>query len=150
MLRNFGIKSRIFSLLILLILSTLLASGSFWVGMDNLSDKAVEQAKTAMTEGFERTLKYSVQSVATKIGDAIAKSEGTGVPFEEIVQSELKKIRYGKNGYYFAYNTAGISVAHPIKPSMQGENRLNNQDKKGNSYIKDLIAAAKGGGGFVT
>ena len=67
-MRNFGIKTRIFALLVLLILSTLLASGAFWMGMVNLSETGITQAETAMLEGFERTLKYSVQTLATKVG----------------------------------------------------------------------------------
>ena len=150
MLRNIGIKNRIFSILLMLILSTVLASGAFWIGMNNLAEKAVDHTGTAMTEGFERTLQYSVQSVATKVGDAIAKGGESGLSPEEITQSELKQIRYGKNGYYFAYNTEGVSVAHPLKPEFQGQKRIGSKDKKGSEYIKELIAKAKSGGGFVT
>jgi len=150
MLRNIGIRNRIFSILALLILSTFLASLAFWIGMGKLSAKAVEQTGTSMLEGYERTLQYSVQSVATKVGAAIEKYAAQGLSQEEIIQSELKKIRFGKNGYYFAYNTQGVNVAHPLKPKFQGQKRIGSKDKKGNSYIKGLIDEAQKGGGFVT
>lgn len=150
MLRNFGIRTRIFSILGLLVISTLLASGAFWVGLNNLSDTAVLQTGEVMLQGYERTLQYSVQSVASKIGDAIAKSGTIGVDQHKVVQDELKQIRYGKNGYYFAYNTKGMNVAHPLKPKFYGKMRIGTTDKKGNQYIKGLIEKAKAGGGFVT
>lgn len=150
MLRNIGIRNRILFILVMLIMSTLLASGAFWLGMGKLSEKAVGQTGSAMMEGYERTLQYSVQSVATKVGAAVEASADSGMSHEEVVQSELKKIRFGEDGYYFAYTTQGINAAHPIKPSFQGQSRMDAKDKKGNAYIKELIDKATGGGGFVT
>lgn len=150
MIRNLGIRSRIFSLLFLLIFSTVLTGGAFWFGMSNLADEAASKSAAIMHEGYKRTLRYSVQSVATKVGDALVAAEGSGVEPETIVQNELKKIRYGKSGYYFAYNTSGMNVAHPLKPKFQGQIRRGAKDKKGNEYIQELIGKAQSGGGFVT
>jgi len=150
MLRNFGIRVRILFLLGLLVLSTLLASGAFVGGLEKLADKGTEEAKAAMQDGYERVLKYSVQTMATKVGDAVAHAKEIGAPLDVTVQNELKKVRFGKAGYYFSYDTSGRNVAHPIKPKMQGQDRMSSQDVKGTSYIKDLTAGAKKGGGFVT
>lgn len=150
MLRKYGIRTRIFALLGIMILAMILAGIIFFVGMTRLSNRAVEQVNTSMLNGYERTLKYSVQSVATKVGDAVKLQTQQGKSIEEIVPAELKNIRYGKKGYYFAYNTQGVNVAHPLQPKFQGVVRIGSKDKKGNEYVKDLAQAAQGGGGFVT
>lgn len=150
MWRNLSIRVRILVLLLLLVLSTVLTCGAFWVGLVRLSDKGTEEAKAAMQAGYERTLQYSVQSVATKVADAVEKAKAAGEPLDVAVQNELKKIRFGENGYYFAYDTSGTSVAHPLKPEFQGKSRIDTKDKKGNAYIRELVDKARDGGGFVT
>jgi len=150
MLRNIGIRNRIFTIVVLLIITTVLTSGAFWLGMSKLSQKAVEETGAAMMDGYERTLQYSVQSVATKVGAAIEANADSGRSAEEIVQSELLKIRFGEDGYYFAYTTKGVNAAHPINPKFQGQNRYDSKDTKGVAYIQELIKKAQGGGGFVT
>nr|WP_304611211.1 methyl-accepting chemotaxis protein [Salidesulfovibrio brasiliensis] len=145
-----SIRLRIMVLLLLLVVSTILACGAFWVGLVQLSNKGTDEAKSAMLSGYERTLQYSVQSVATKVADAVAKSKAAGEPLDVAVQNELKQIRFGENGYYFAYDTSGNNVAHPLKPEFQGQNRIGTEDKKGNAYIRQLIDKAQDGGGFVT
>ncbi|WP_319583027.1 methyl-accepting chemotaxis protein [uncultured Pseudodesulfovibrio sp.] len=150
MLRNFGIKTRIFALLVLLILSTLLASGGFWWGMVDLSATGTSEAEKAMMEGFKRTLKYSVETMVTKAGDALAKSGATGLDRWGVLQSEIEKVRFGEDGYYFGYRLDGTLVAHGVNKTIIGQMRLNNKDVKGSSYTKEMMDKARNGGGFVT
>ena len=151
MLRNFSIKARILFLLILLVFSTLLASGAFVLGLHNVASKGTDEAMQAMREGYERTLKFSVQSMATKVGDAIAQGKDAGMSPEMIVRRELDQVRFGTNGYYFSYDRQGVNIALPTKPELQGKNLIGNQDAKGNFLIRDIVEAAKQqGGGFVT
>lgn len=150
MWRELSIRVRILILLGLLIASTLIACGAFWYGLEQLSEKGTQEARKAMMSGYERTLKYSVQSVATKVADAVTQAKANGAPLDVAVQKELKNIRFGENGYYFAYDTSGVNVAHPLRPEYQGESRIGNKDKKGNQYIRELIGKARDGGGFVT
>ncbi|WP_018125273.1 methyl-accepting chemotaxis protein [Desulfovibrio oxyclinae] len=150
MWRELSIRVRILILLGLLIASTLIACGAFWYGLEQLSEKGTQEARKAMMSGYERTLKFSVQSVATKVADAVTQAKANGAPLDVAVQKELKNIRFGENGYYFAYDTSGVNVAHPLRPEYQGESRIGNKDKKGNQYIRELIGKARDGGGFVT
>ncbi|BCS88634.1 methyl-accepting chemotaxis protein [Pseudodesulfovibrio sediminis] len=150
MLRNFGIKTRILALLILLILSTSLASGGFWWGMINLSSTGTSRAEEAMLDGYKRTLQYTVQTMVTKASAALALSEATGDARWNVLQSEIQKVRFGQSGYFFGYRTDGTCIAHGVKPSMIGQMRLNNKDVKGSMYIKEMMKKARDGGGFVT
>ncbi|MBI9078277.1 MAG: hypothetical protein JEY79_00885 [Pseudodesulfovibrio sp.] len=75
MLRNFGIRIRILFLLGLLVLSTLLASGAFVSGLHKLASRGTDDAVVAMQDGYERMLKFSVQTMTTKVGDAVEKAK---------------------------------------------------------------------------
>ena len=47
------------------------------------------------------------------------------------------------------YDYDGTNIMHPINPSLVGKNLIENKSQKGVYYIKDLIEAAKKGGGTV-
>jgi polar amino acid transport system substrate-binding protein len=53
------------------------------------------------------------------------------------------------NRYIFAYDFAGNCLALPIQPDFLGVNRINITDSNGVDYIRDMIALAKSGGGFI-
>ncbi|WP_163830786.1 methyl-accepting chemotaxis protein [Spartinivicinus ruber] len=62
----------------------------------------------------------------------------------------LRQIRYGKEGYLFAYQYDGLAVVHGAKPQqLEGKNLIGLKDPNGVLLIKLLIEAAKKGGGYV-
>ncbi|MFW2579127.1 methyl-accepting chemotaxis protein [Aliarcobacter butzleri] len=62
---------------------------------------------------------------------------------------EISKIRFGQDGYFFVYDYDGTNIMHPVNPALVGKNLMENKSKKGVYYIKDLIEAAKKGGGTI-
>ncbi len=149
MLRNYSISCRMASLITVMILCLVFAVLSFSYYFCKLNDASLSEACAVMNKGYERTLQYSVESMATKLGDAVSKDKEAGDKVEIIIQNEIKKVRFGDDGYYFAYDIEGHSVAHPLKPEFQGQMRIDTRDKRGTPYIQQLIAKAKEGGGFV-
>lgn len=61
----------------------------------------------------------------------------------------LRDLRYGKDGYFWADTEEGVNVVLYGRTDVEGKNRYEAKDEKGNFYIKDLIKKAKDGGGFV-
>ncbi len=62
----------------------------------------------------------------------------------------LKKLRYGKSGYFWINDLNGVIIAHPIKPQLDGKNLINLKDKKGNYIFRPMIKICKEkGSGFV-
>ncbi len=61
----------------------------------------------------------------------------------------LRKLRYGEGDYYFSFNGEGVYFLHPGKPEWEGQSKIDLKDAKGKLLIQELIAAARGGGGFV-
>jgi PAS domain S-box-containing protein len=77
---------------------------------------------------------------------------GTGEYLEDVeddlkseILKELERARFGDGGYLFAGTRDGISLAGPAK----GRNMLEVTDAGGLKVVRQLIAAASNGGGFV-
>ena len=51
--------------------------------------------------------------------------------------------------YIFAYDFDGNALALPFQPELLGDNRINITDSNGVEYIRDMIALAQNGDGFV-
>ena len=57
---------------------------------------------------------------------------------------------YGDNsGYFYAYDFNGVNIVLATQKDLQGKNLYDHKDAKGKYVIRELIAAAKKGGGFV-
>jgi len=61
----------------------------------------------------------------------------------------LRELRYGTEGYFWADTTEGVNVILYGKKDVEGKNRLENKDQNGIFYIKEFLAIAKVGGGYV-
>lgn len=60
----------------------------------------------------------------------------------------LRGFRFGEDGYFWADTTEGVKVVLYGRKDVEGKSRLVFKDDKGKSFIKDLIAKAKAGGGY--
>ena len=87
-----------------------------------------------------------INSEYKKHKDTLSKEE-----LEARIKSIISASRFGKTGYFFAYNTDGLTKVHPIKPSLEGKNLISLKDKDGVFIIKDLIKAgtSKENAGFI-
>jgi len=61
----------------------------------------------------------------------------------------LRALRYGTDGYFWADTTEGVNVVLYGLKDVEGRNRLEDKDHKGEFYVKDFLAKGKSGGGFV-
>jgi methyl-accepting chemotaxis protein len=61
----------------------------------------------------------------------------------------LRELRYGTEGYFWADTTEGVNVVLYGRKDVEGKNRLEDKDKNGTYYIKEFMAKAKAGGGYV-
>jgi len=61
----------------------------------------------------------------------------------------LRELRYGSDGYFWADTTKGVNVVLYGKKDVEGKNRLEAKDKKGEFYIKDFIKKGTAGGGYI-
>nr|WKF62126.1 Signal transduction histidine-protein kinase/phosphatase DegS [Paraburkholderia busanensis] len=61
----------------------------------------------------------------------------------------LQKMDYGKDGYFFVYDTHGRSLMHPREPDLVGRDLWELRDPQGILTIQQLLAASARGGGYV-
>ena len=61
----------------------------------------------------------------------------------------LRELKYGTEGYFWADTTNGVNVVLYGRKDIEGRNRLEDKDQKGAFYVKELLAKAKAGGGYV-
>ncbi len=61
----------------------------------------------------------------------------------------LRGLRYGSDGYFWADTTEGVNVVLYGRKDVEGRNRLEDKDPNGTYYIKEFLAKAKAGGGYV-
>ena len=61
----------------------------------------------------------------------------------------LRELRYGTEGYFWADTTKGVNVVLYGRKDVEGRNRIKDKDSRGTYYIKEFMAKAKAGGGYV-
>jgi two-component system NarL family sensor kinase len=61
----------------------------------------------------------------------------------------LAALDYGDDGYFFVYDMQGRSLMHSRQPELVGQNLWNLRDARGRFTLRDLIAGARAGGGYV-
>jgi diguanylate cyclase (GGDEF)-like protein len=65
----------------------------------------------------------------------------------EIIKAALRDIRFNNGrGYYFIYKTTGESVMHPVLPNIEGTQKIDLQDSRGNYIVRDMGKWAKENG----
>lgn len=68
---------------------------------------------------------------------------------KELGADLLRELRYGTDGYFWADTMEGVNVVLYNRKDVEGRNRLEDKDQKGTFYIKEFLAKAKAGGGYV-
>jgi methyl-accepting chemotaxis protein len=61
----------------------------------------------------------------------------------------MRELRYGTEGYFWADTTEGVNVVLYGRKDVEGKNRLEAKDHNGTYYIKEFLAKAQAGGGYV-
>lgn len=61
----------------------------------------------------------------------------------------LRELRYGDEGYFWADTTEGVNLVLYGRKDVEGKNRLEAKDQNGMFFIKEFLALAKSGGGYV-
>jgi methyl-accepting chemotaxis protein len=150
MLRGFTIGKRIMFLLMFILVSFFIACGSLAFYMVQVEEQSLVEAERVLLDGYKRSLKYSVQTLATGLAAAVKEAKAEGGDTIKALRHTIQPVRYGSKGYYFIYDTQGYNVAHPLRSDFHGKHRIGTKDKLGNPYIRQLVDKAKNGGGFVT
>lgn len=106
---------------------------------------AQEQAfLAAKREGLRNLVKLALTSVAHLVLDG--RDE---VADRREALAILRTMDFGADGYFFVYDLNGRNLMHPRQPELEGRMLMDLQDVNGVHVVRELIARAREGGGFL-
>ncbi len=115
---------------------------------EELSKQQSANLEQSLIEAKKAELKYYTAFAKNSIASIYYSAGPDNQAAKEQVKAMLRAISYGPDGYFFVYDYAGKNIVHPRQGFRIGKNWIDLKDKEGNLVIKDLIDAAKNGGGY--
>jgi len=139
-------------LILLTLLPLLLVTVSIsWISIHQaktLGLREVEIFRVNLIKARESALKDSVDLALDSISHIYNDETISTAQAQKRVKAILTRLRYGSDGYFFAYDAQGTNLVHPVQPELVGQNLLHMQDKEGDFLIEALLFQAQSGGGF--
>ena len=140
---NLSLKNKLLLLAILpltLLLISLMAS-SYYLEYQNQQQNFVS-FKTKLIADKESLLATEVEIGRQIINYELAK--GT----KEDAKKALRDLTFGQDGYFFIYDTKGISIFHALLgDAIEGQNKIAMTDPNGKKIVVGLLEQARQGGG---
>ena len=117
------------------------------------SQTALGQSTTRKSSAAQDLMiKSQVETAISMLQTVYSKHQDGELTLEQAKQlgaDLLRGLRYGKEGYFWADTTEGADVVLYGRTDVEGKNRLEFKDYKGKFIVKEFIAKARGGGGYV-
>ncbi|MCO7251122.1 methyl-accepting chemotaxis protein [Pseudoalteromonas sp. Ps84H-4] len=115
--------------------------------------QTVESFATQMESDRKSEVSNYQKIAMSSIAHLIAQDNGSNTEeLQDKAKSILRNLRFddaGDTGYVFVYDVEGVNVAHGVNASLEGKNLYDFKDPNGVYLIRELIDAAKRGGGYV-
>lgn len=67
----------------------------------------------------------------------------------QMTMDHLEAMRYLDNGYFWIIDQGGVMLMHPFSKDIVGKPTVDLRDPEGRYFVRDFLAAAERGGGFV-
>ncbi|EIN5958581.1 cache domain-containing protein [Vibrio cholerae] len=139
-------------LILLALLPLLIATASIsWISIHQaktLGQREIEIFRAKLMEERETSLKDSVEVAFDAVRLIASNPNLSEAEAKQQVKVVLTNIRYGSDGYFFAYDAQGTNLVHPIQPELVGQNLWQLQDERGDFLIQALLFQAQSGGGY--
>lgn len=135
-------------ILITLFMAWFNVSQSTKIGRSAVEDFS-EQMDADARRSVSNYLELAMSSVQHLVNDP---SLGSLAERQQKAKQILRQLRFddsGDTGYLFVYSTDGVNVVHGVNQSLEGKNLYDFKDPNGTFLIRELIDAAKSGGGYV-
>ena len=115
--------------------------------------QTVESFATQMENDRKAEVSNYQKIAMSSIAHLIAQDDGSNTEqLQNQAKSILRNLRFddaGDTGYVFVYDVKGVNIAHGVNASLEGKNLYDFKDPNGVYLIRELIDAAKKGGGYV-
>ncbi|HEX5792275.1 MAG TPA: methyl-accepting chemotaxis protein, partial [Rheinheimera sp.] len=117
--------------------------------MRAMGEEEITQFRADMLQEKQDALEHHV-AIATS---AVAPYFSSGSPDAgqlEAAKAVIRAMKFSDDGYMFVYDLDGVNIVHGSNQALEGRNLIDLKDPNGVFLIRELIAAGKKGGGFVT
>lgn len=102
----------------------------------------LNEYRTVLLAQFDRTMKLEVETAISLIQD-VYKQQQKGLLTEEDAKKQaaelVRNLRFDGNNYFWVYQTDGVAVAMMGLANVEGKNRMDLTDPKGNKVVQDII-----------
>lgn len=120
-----------------------------FIDLSHLSNSNIDTSRASLLEAEKVRLRNVVETAATSVQPILRDSSLSKEQKMEAVYQRLSPITFGADGYIFGYTGSGVRTLLGTSQNGLGNNYWDLKDKKGNEFIKEIIAKAKAGGGYV-
>lgn len=147
-----SVRNKLVSLAIIVILiSTVLVGTVNYIVVKGELDQVGRQSLKNGTLGILELiaqLDAQVQkgNITLEEAQESARTQIVGKRVEDNKRSIDNPVKYGDNFYFYAFQDSGIVETHP---SLEGQNIAELQTEDGRYFVREMIEAAKAGGGYV-
>lgn len=116
---------------------------------ESLSKQTVDEYRQSVIKHRKKELRNYVVIAEGAIEHIY---QNKNLPKEEaqtLVKETLANMRFGKDGYFYAYHFDGMALVVPGQEWRVGQNWFDLEDRNGVKLIQSLVEEAKGGGGYL-
>ena len=114
------------------------------------SSRQVSALEATLRDDFDRLIKSEVESAASmleNLAQARDKGELSRSDALSIATSQLRSMRFGEDGYFWADTPEGNNIVN-LGAATEGTNRITTKDVNGFELIRAIIETGMKGGGF--
>ncbi|WP_085579320.1 cache domain-containing protein [Thalassospira mesophila] len=145
---NLRLKFLLLSILPLLLAASAI-SGLVFAQAERLAKAETRTFEQNIVEARKDELKSYLQLAMASINHIYSVASPLDAVSKERVKAIINDLSYGKDGYFFIYDSDGTALVDPPEPWRVGKTYWNLRDLNGNSVIQALIKNAQDGGGFL-
>ncbi|PWC34957.1 methyl-accepting chemotaxis protein, partial [Azospirillum sp. TSO22-1] len=122
------------------------------VAMLILSAIFLAESRTQMMDDQKAKVRAVVAQARSIVNDLEVRAERREFPSEQAqatARNALRAVRYEGNEYVFVFADNGDVILNGAKPELEGKSQWDAKTPAGQYFVRDLVARAQEGGGFV-
>lgn len=139
----------VFMAAIPVVVTALFMASFFYYQISSLGKSEIKEFKNKLIESKENELKNYLDLAYSSIESIYSNASADDDAAKKKAAEILMSLHYGSDGYFFSTDYNAIVTSHRVKPDLIGQDVSGLKDKNGVYLFKDMIAAAKKGGGYV-
>ncbi|MEH6553432.1 methyl-accepting chemotaxis protein [Pseudoalteromonas tetraodonis] len=143
---NLSLKNKLLLLAVLPLIVLLISfmAGSYYLEKQN-QQQYFNEFKTKLIVDKQTLLKTEIEIGSQIVQYQLAQGN------EQDAKNALRDLKFGEDGYYFIYDTDGVSVFHALLgDAIEGQNKIGMTDPNGKKIVVGLLEQARKGGGSFT